>query len=489
MQEQRLFRCLSYIVLSNLILLSILPLLLGSQPAVSVQNHPANRAHMVPLDFQYVYIGQAGEPTYHCQKDNAPQKCYGVQQIRNAYGMNPLLQQGITGKGRTIVILDAYQAPHLRQDLDAFNQHFHLPAAPLTIVAPDGVPTWDAKSKDQLEWSGEISLDVEWAHAVAPEAAIVLVESKSADDPDIISALKYAINKDFGDVISMSFGEGENCPDATLRASWHEAFYTATRKGMTLLTSSGDQGVAQQSCDGNSWTKIVAFPASDPLVTSVGGSNLDADVNTGSYASESAWNEVGASASTGGGFSNSIPAPFYQRNIPGSSVGRGVPDVAYNSSVIHGVITFWSDGVKGAGSAYSFGGTSAGTPQWAAIIALADQYSNCRLGFINPAIYVIGGVSSLYHAAFRDIITGSSLVTLTNTAKHVITLEGYTASPGWDAVTGWGSPIVSGIVPLLSIVMLPGNSGTDTLHLSSPAQRFPPKAGMFTPFLSGFLPS
>jgi subtilase family serine protease len=410
---------------------------------------------MTTSNFHYRAIGNIHNESFSCQSNTSLKKCYGVQQIQNAYSVMPLLLKGITGKGSSIVILDAYQAPHLRHDLATFNAYFNLPTFPLSIVTPDGSTAWDASSVLQSSWSGEISLDVEWAHAIAPEASIVLVEAKTEDDSDLISALNYAIDQNLGDVISMSFGEGDNCVKPSLVIPWHEAFEAAFKKNMTLLASSGDSGVAQQSCDGNTWDNYVSSPASDPLVTGVGGTILNADATTGHYRGEIAWEEPTQQGATGGGFSKIIPRPFYQANIPTDSDKRGVPDVAYNASVIHGVISIWSDGPKGLDGVYSVGGTSASTPQWAGIIALADQYGHRRVGFINPAIYQIGKTPLLYHSSFHDIVSGTNTITLKSTQQVSSLYHGYNAQTNWDPVTGLGSPIVSRLVPLLSILTIP----------------------------------
>jgi subtilase family serine protease len=405
--------------------------------------------------FSYRAIGNIHAQTIACQSRTAIKKCYGVQQIQNAYSVTPLLAKGITGKGRSIIILDAYQAPHLRHDVATFNKFFNLPTFPLNIIAPNGSVTWKASNELQSSWSGEITLDVEWAHAIAPEASIVLVEAKTDDDKDLIHALDYAVNQNLGDVLSMSFGEGENCTKPDSMGLWHAAFEAAFKKNITLLAASGDSGAAQQSCDGHSWKSVVSFPASDVLVTGVGGTILNADVKTGHYTGEVAWEESAKQGATGGGFSTQISRPYYQSKAFIDSAMRGVPDVAYNASVIHGVVSIWSDGPKGLDAAYSTGGTSAGAPQWAAIIALVDQCSQRRAGLINPALYQIGHTPILYHSAFHDIVSGINTITLTTTKKASKTYQGYQARTNWDPVTGLGSPIVSKLVPLLAILTIP----------------------------------
>ncbi|GCE26798.1 hypothetical protein KDA_22820 [Dictyobacter alpinus] len=384
-----------------------------------------------------------------CQQKMAPKRCYGVKQMQHAYDIAPLLAHNITGKGRTIVLLDAYQSPHLANDLAAFNKLFDLPTPALTVVSPYGVPDWDSNSKTQQAWSAEITLDVEWAHAIAPDAAITVVEAKSENDEDLVPALQYIVDKDLGDIVSMSFGEGENCPKGNWFSAWHAALVAATKKNMTLIAASGDNGGAQQGCDDKSWQKTVSTPASDTLVTSVGGTILDADVVTGAYRGETVWNEPTTQSASGGGFSTAVSRPPYQLDAVLPDVGRGLPDVAYNSSMNRAVLSVWSDGPAGPHGLYLFGGTSAGAPQWAGIIALACQAANKRIGALNPMLYTIGKKPDWYKIAFHDIVSGNNTLDIGTPGSGIQTFKGYEARPGWDAATGWGSPDVANLIPRL----------------------------------------
>src|SRR5439155_4807026 len=149
-------------------------------------------------------------------------------------------------------------------------------------------------------------------HAVAPAAKIVLVLAKSNDDADILSATRFAVDHNVGDVISQSFGEAEQCMAPNLFKAQHKLFAKATAKGITLLASSGDQGAALPTCDNTSFFKAASTPASDPNVTGVGGTRLFANGLTGAYASESVWNEPDFASAGGGGFSVKFRAPLYQ---------------------------------------------------------------------------------------------------------------------------------------------------------------------------------
>jgi subtilase family serine protease len=385
-----------------------------------------------------------GAVHFRCQArphDGVAIYCYGPDQIRAAYDVQPLLNAGITGAGRTIVIVDAYQSPTIKQDLALFDAVWGYPDPAFEIIAPDGLTPFDITSGTQVNWSSEISLDVEWAHAIAPGAAIKLVLAKSSSDADILSVTRYAVEHNLGDVISQSFGEAEMCADPKLIRQEHEVFNRASEKGITLIASSGDQGAALPNCDGTALIKAASTPASDPLVTGVGATNLLADAVSGAYQSESVWNDVTCGAcdgSSGGGFSTIYHRPGYQAPFQPNNKQRGVPDVAYNGDVRGGVVVAW--GVPfGVGAFFVFGGASAGSPQWAGLVALADQKGGQRLGAINRSLYHIGK-SDAYGQAFHDIAAGN------NTFGGV---EGFAASKGWDASTGLGTPDAARLIPLL----------------------------------------
>jgi len=361
--------------------------------------------------------------------------CYDPAQIRKAYGFDQLSQDGA---GRTIVIVDAFQSPTIQQDLALFSSVFGLPAGNLNIIAPDGLTPFDPNDANMVGWSGEITLDVEWAHAIAPAATLDLVLAKSNQDADILSATRYAVDHNLGDVISQSFGEGEICMDPTLLAAQHALFQQATAKGMTLLASSGDQGSAQPTCDGSSFFKSASTPASDPNVTGIGGTRLVAD-SAGNYQSESTWNEFSTfEAAGGGGFSTVYGTPAYQHRLHLAS--RGVPDVSYNAAIIGGVLAVWSVPL-GAPAFFRFGGTSAGSPQWAGLVADADQLKGGRIGLLNNRLYGWGTSGTLANRLFHDVTTGDNAFG---------DISGFDATPGWDAATGLGSPKANALVPMLA---------------------------------------
>ena len=364
-----------------------------------------------------------------------PLGCFQPSTIGAAYGIQPVLDQGITGKGRTIVVIGAFQEPALVSDVQMFDRAWSAdpsranpnPFVP-QVVAPFGVPAFDPNPKGvQFPFSLEQAIDVEWAHAIAPEASIMVVEAKSEQDADLVAATQYAVDNNLGDIITQSFGEAEMCAPADVLAQQHAVFQKATELGITVFASSGDQGAARRSCDGNGFVFSASTPASDPQVTAVGGTHLVAGAG-GAYVSESAWNTP--KGASGGGFSTLYRRPGYQAPFQENNKARGVPDVAYAAESF---VVWW----MGHGAVVA--GTSAGSPQWAGIVALADQAGGRRLGAVNKRLYHIGK-SDAYSTAFHDITVGN------NTFAGI---NGYAAAPGWDPVTGLGTPIVSNLIQVL----------------------------------------
>jgi subtilase family serine protease len=333
--------------------------------------------------------------------------------------------------------------------LQLFDTVFGLPDPTLNIIQPYGVPTFNINDPNQTGWAGEISLDVEWSHAVAPGATIDLVEAPSNNDQDLYNVTKYAVDHRLGDVISQSFGEGETCMDPTILKKQHQLFFQAALEGISVFASAGDSGAAQPSCDGNSYFLSASTPASDPFVTGVGGTSLTADLSTGQYQSETTWNEPSFGAAGGGGFSTIYAKPFYQYGTAGIGRFRGVPDVAYDAAINGGVLAVFSSSGEGADLIFIFGGTSSGSPQWAGITTLAAQKVGHSLGLLNPALYAISHISSLNSYVFHDVTTGNNTFAGQDVNGNTVTVQGYDAGKGWDPATGLGSPNVAHLLSLL----------------------------------------
>jgi subtilase family serine protease len=404
--------------------------------------------------------------------------CYGPGAIRAAYGLTGLISR-YTGAGQTIVILDAFGSPTALTDLQAFDSAFGLPNPPsFTVVTMPGTPAFDPTNQDQVGWAEEVSLDVQWSHAMAPGANIVLLAAKSDSDDDLVAGLNYAISNGLGDVVSMSFGESEAfLTDAAGRqsiAKWEKAFKTARDSRITLFVSSGDEGSTNTADNmGDVFPfKNVSYPASSPQVTAVGGTNLFfgigaiADPN-GTYLGEKVWNDEsqGIAAAGGGGVSAIFSRPAYQDGLdnPGRASlhkHRGIPDVAYNAGVVGGVVVHLGFHGVPAGF-YVFGGTSAGAPQWAGIVADLNQALHRELGFINNRLYRLGGFGVLEREEherserhdregdhdhdraklFHDITVGdNSFCGFAAPDGDDVCVPGFRATPGWDLATGWGTP-------------------------------------------------
>jgi len=387
--------------------------------------------------------------------------CYAPRQFRVAYGIQPLLDDGIDGRGQTVVLVEFAAPPgpppgvtDIRQDLAWFDHLFALPAARLQVTSSlaRSASPWLA-SEEEVE-------DTEIVHAAAPGAAIreVLISDAAQDSPasaaaGVAAALRLGLAQ--GAVISFSHSWGEQCFTTAEVAQLNSALQAAASRHVTVVNSSGDTGAAANPCPGGPAAfpafKGVNLPDADPLVLAAGGTSLQASRATGAYAGETVWNTppgqspLGFTLSSGGGFSQLFPRPAYQDGVPGTGAARGVPDVAADADEGTGMAMALSDG----GQRYILAGTSgtsAAAPLWAAVIALAGQYAGRPLGFVNPAIYRIGRSPS-YHEAFHDITTGA------NTAQYpqlTITITGYRAAPGWDPATGWGSPDAQVLVPLLA---------------------------------------
>lgn len=395
-------------------------------------------SHAMSVHPIYTFAGKSkgNAAQFSCQLPGAALNCYAPQTLLNAYGITRVQNAGIKGKGQTIVIIDAFGSLTVQADLDLFDTTFGLPATTVNVIYPNGKkPVIDPTNDDEVNWSGEIALDVESAHAVAPAAKIDLVVSFSDQDTDIETALEYAVNHHLGNVISQSYGEAESLIDPAILKAQHRAFEKAELEGISVFASSGDNGAAQSNSDNTSFIKAVSSPASDPLVTSVGGTSLDATQTAGNYVSETSWNdEFGAS---GGGFSTIYSRPLYQTGFV-SGKSRGVPDVAYSGDVNNGLLIAWSeDDIANLGDIFIFGGTSAGSPQWAAMTALVVSVFGPQ-GNINTLLYQI--VARLeYSKVFHDVTTGNNTVEEVDANGNPLTITGFNAGRGWDAVTGLGS--------------------------------------------------
>lgn len=391
--------------------------------------------------------------------------CYTPAYIWTAYNILPVLQAGNMGQGQTIVIIDAFGSPTITEDLAAFhNILLHgLPAPDFQVICPMGCPTFNPRNRPQAEvdWTFETSLDVEWAHAIAPLAKIRLIVAPDPHGDSINNAVAYAVAHYPGSIISQSFGTAEagiHANNSQLLQA-HRNYTAALANGITVLASAGDLGATNGLSVANA-----GYPASDPLVTAIGGTqglpegNLvtlsgmctpsapAASCAPVGYGAEQVWNEPFIDAAGGGAVSVLFGPPDYQTGLGFS--GRAVPDVAYNAAVDGGVLVAYSALGPAAAGFYIIGGTSAGSPQWAGIFALANtarsSNSQAPLGFVNSALYAIAGSAS-YASDFNDITAGNNVLTGSTI--------GFNAGTGYDLATGLGTPNVANLV--MSLAALP----------------------------------
>jgi subtilase family serine protease len=332
-------------------------------------------------------------------------------------------------------------------------------------------------------WALETSLDVEWAHSIAPQANILLMTTNPAETlgiqgfPAMMDAEQFIVDHHEATVISQSFASAEEAFNSTQSLlNLRHAYISAASNGVTVLGSSGDGGTANTLRQPVKNPTLIPFPsvewpASDPLVTGVGGTYLCTNPNTGSITpdlsfppaqcqapSNSGVREVGW-IDSGGGFSHVFSRPSYQDTLPSGSTPidaatRGVPDISYQASSRTGVLVYDTAPGDAAGGLvcpsgnpcsagwYVVGGTSSSCPQWAGLVAIADQIAGHGLGMINPTLYSLASNPSTYASDFYDVTTGN------NQANPAV--PGYPATTGWDPVTGLGTPNAANLVPALA---------------------------------------
>ena len=389
--------------------------------------------------------------------------CYRPDQIRAAYNLSPLYARGLDGRGRTIVIVDSFGSPTIASDVHVFDQTFGLPDPPsLTTIAPAGpIPPFDPNNADMVGWAQETTLDVEWAHVIAPGANILLVATPVAETegvtgfPEIVTAENYVIDHNLGDVITQSFGATENTfpnPKADI-AALRSAFRNANRHNVTVLASSGDNGSTNAFADGSCCYPfpVNSWPSSDPLVTSIGGTQLHLDAAGNRLAPDQVWND--GFGATGGGLSQVFHRPEFQDDVE-RVVGdaRGTPDVSLSAAVDGGVVVYYSF-VRPASPWHIFGGTSESSPLFAGVVAIADQAAGHRLGNLNQALYEL---RHRRNSGLVDVTIGDNggqlgCVQACGTPNEVdIVVPGYSATKGYDLASGLGTIDAKALVVALA---------------------------------------
>lgn len=434
-------RTLSFV---TALLLCSVSLLFSAQAAVAHSN-----GHIGALAVQGHWTkwsgGQAPSDAACRAKIQVP--CYSPQELRQAYDLSTLVNKGYDGKGQTIVLIDSFGSPTGLADLQKFDKDYGLPDPPsFQQLAPLGSVPFDPTDDTQVGWAEETSLDIQWAHAMAPGANIIVLTSPVAETqgvqgmPEFLQLEQYAVDHHLGKIISQSWSTTENTlftPEGKKVFNSFEHFYQwAAIQRVSVFASSGDSGSANVDVNGNIYPfPTVGYPASSPWVTAVGGTSLYADTN-GNYQNETVWND-GPNDATGGGVSQYFSEPFYQRiALPKNAQKilnghRGLPDISMNADPNTPVPVYLGFGGIRSGY-YLFGGTSESSPLWAGLTADANQYVGHPVGFLNPKLYALGINKHETNEVFHDITVGNN---------NQDPIPGYQAVPGWDPTTGWGSPI------------------------------------------------
>jgi subtilase family serine protease len=383
--------------------------------------------------------------------------CYSPTQFEKAYDLTPLHAHGIDGRGETIAIVDSFGSPTIANDLHVFDQTFGLPDPPsLKIIAPVGaIPPFDATNSDMVGWAQETTLDVEWSHVFAPGANILLVETPVSETegvqgfPEIVTAENYVINHNMADVISQSFGATENTfPSKASLLGLRSAFFNAYFHHVTVLGASGDTGSTDYQLNlSDLYTfRVNSWPSSDPLVTSIGGTQLTLDDAGNRLAPDVVWNDgYGAG---GGGLSAVFYRPNFQNSVRHVVGGRrGTPDISM-SAAVDGAVVFYYTFVPGHEGYHLVGGTSEATPEFAGIVAMADQLAHHRLGLLNDSLYQL---SRFHFSGVVDITQGNNGIgPFTNSDGITYTVPGFNAGPGYDLASGVGTVDAARFVPALA---------------------------------------
>ncbi|HKN63680.1 MAG TPA: S53 family peptidase [Gaiellaceae bacterium] len=457
--------------------------------AASTQSQRARAARLptpAPAITDAQLVSGALTPPTEAQCFAIGRRCFTASAMQNSYNLPPLYAAGNEGQGVTIAIIDSFGDPNMASDLANFNTQMGLPhmCGEADHTCADGDPTfthvyWNGQTQvksppansrgtglqERDGWIVETALDVEWAHAMAPKANILNVTTNPAETqgvqglPNMMNAEQYIVDHHQATVITQSFGTTEEAFAGTRSLlNLRHAFISAAANDVTVLASTGDGGSANAGLTPvkNPTTfpfPTVNWPASDPLVTAVGGTYLCTNPVTGTGVdstdppsncqAEPGVREIGW-IDSGGGFSHIFATPSYQSTLPSGStpIGsmRGIPDVAFQASSRTAPLVYAT--FDGGGGWFLVGGTSCSSPEFSGLVAIADQIAGHGLGLINPTLYAIASSPSSYAADFYDVTTGD------NQADPSV--PGYPATTGWDPVTGLGTPNAANLVPALA---------------------------------------
>ncbi len=350
--------------------------------------------------------------------------------VTTAYGVPALWNQGITGAGTTVAVVESFGDPNAAAVLNSYSQQHGLPPGQLSVISPVGaIPTCTPELDQQIQctsWIGETDLDIVMIHSIAPQAQIVIAATPVNETqgftglPEMMAAIDFLVRHKLADAISLSFGTSEDdFPNLSDPTTLDFAFKDARKAGIPIVVASGDCGAT-----GNTLTsmtqcgevfpfRVVSWPASSPFVTAVGGSVLHLDANNQRISPDTLWPESGA------GLSKTYTRPSWQNTVKGitGSTQRALPDITM-------------EGIDG---------TSQAAPLFAGVLSLATQLHAGRpLGFLDPILYKLGPKGTT--AGITDITTGNDTVA---------GVPGFTATTGFDIASGWGTVDPLTFVPAL----------------------------------------
>jgi subtilase family serine protease len=397
-----------------------------------------------------VFAGVRAPDTNTCLR-RLQLRCYRPSQLRAAYDIGPLLRLGVDGRGTTIVILDSFGSPTIHSDLRGFDRTFGLPAPPsFRVYHPVGpIPRFERSNSEMAGWATETSLDVEWSHAFAPGAKIVLLETPVDETwgihgmPQMMGAARWALRHHLGDVISMSFGAAERTfSRKSTILGLRAALVAATKRGVGLVSGTGDTGATEPD---HSLHDIFPFrasswPATDPLVLAAGGTKLTLDDQGRRLAPDTVW------SGAGGGRSTIFARPAFQDPLQGI-VGRhrGVPDLSMSAANSAGEDVYASFRSPTRRPEIAVvGGTSIATVELAGLVADADQLAGHPIADLPAKVY---GLTS----GIVDITKGNnSFGPFVDRHGGRLFVHGFSARPGYDLASGLGTVDAANFVPALA---------------------------------------
>ena len=436
------------------------------------------------------FIAAGPESSVDCSHDFGI-RCYSPAQIAHAYGLDQLYNAGVDGSGTTIAIVIPFGSPTIADDLHAFDQTFGTPGTPgitpyppiatdpqLTIKQLGPVPAYDPTDPDAITWAEETSLDVEYVHVVAPKANILVVETAvdetegSQGFPEIEAAEKYVVDNGLADIIVQTFGATEQTFSSPKTITGlRDGLIDASKNDVTVVNANGDTGSTNYDLNFDLYTMpVTGWPSADPLVTSVGGTELSLDADGNRTSPDVVWNDsdlpfVQFPFATGGGVSSVFDRPSYQngvKDIVGNA--RGTPDISMSAGLDGGVWIQFSFECGGCGPFSIAAGTSVATPLFGGVVALADQIAGKPLGQVNDALYSIP-----YGGGLVDVTEGSNDGgPFTNSDGKTYDVPGYDAITGYDLASGLGTVDPPRFVPSLAAAACQGKGCGGTVECAGP---------------------